>query len=616
MALVNLPSVKNAKSLEEVIDAVEKMRKEMEFLFDNVENDNIRGQIEAKKIIIGGGTTYEEGHEPASPEEINQRILVNYKTYLETSKKEIDAKYAAKPVPKTTLKVATWNIHGGKNENSVYIDLSKLPRDLIASGAYDIVGMQEVLVNGSQSITKWPNAALGPGYGQGFFQAITLENGVAKMGNGLLIKKYGIGNPVNTNLPNGGYENRVLSQSEFILNGKKFYVFVTHLTYQSLSVRTSQMQFIKNKLDSLNGASFILMGDFNVESTSEYNLFSPTYQFVNGLGGTYYDTYRTGDWPTNRIDNIICSKDFTVSSRGMVSTSLSDHNLLWASLTISETGTLKEKKDAFDSKYNDVITAINTAIADGKTTDAEKAAVEGKITLLQTALADLGVSFELSTQEIANTTAQEYNNNNNDSVRNDLEDLRGNMRSTGPLPTSLTLDSNGITATNDVDPNKYARLDYRGLYAKQGAIAIERPDGYLTLNDGTANFDFSIDQHEPPFIEDSRMSINGIWFRSYAYNWANCNYYSYKHTGRYLKILFAVKADSGTTGWVRVMDGPTELWKYSTTSTASYGVNVTATIDLGIPTGTLKSFYINGATGDSTENKAGYVRVLRKWLEG
>lgn len=54
---------------------------------------------------------------------------------------------------------------------------------------------------------------------------------------------------------------------------------------------------------------------------------------------------------------------------------------------------------------------------------------------------------------------------------NDTE-LRNNLRITGQLPTSIALNQYGITAYT-TDPTQYARLDYRGLYIKGGAIQID-----------------------------------------------------------------------------------------------------------------------------------------------
>lgn len=50
---------------------------------------------------------------------------------------------------------------------------------------------------------------------------------------------------------------------------------------------------------------------------------------------------------------------------------------------------------------------------------------------------------------------------------------RADLRLTAPLPTSITLDGNGVTATTTGDSAAYARLDYRGLYVAKGAIQID-----------------------------------------------------------------------------------------------------------------------------------------------
>jgi hypothetical protein len=72
-------------------------------------------------------------------------------------------------------------------------------------------------------------------------------------------------------------------------------------------------------------------------------------------------------------------------------------------------------------------------------------------------------------------TANTYSNTINNAIRNDL-------RLQAALPTSIKLDSNGITAST-TDANKFARLDYRGLYVQNGAIQITSTDG-TTVIDG------------------------------------------------------------------------------------------------------------------------------------
>lgn len=50
--------------------------------------------------------------------------------------------------------------------------------------------------------------------------------------------------------------------------------------------------------------------------------------------------------------------------------------------------------------------------------------------------------------------------------------MRQDLRITAPLPTSISLDANGITASTTT-AGKYARLDYRGLFIAGGALQIE-----------------------------------------------------------------------------------------------------------------------------------------------
>lgn len=50
--------------------------------------------------------------------------------------------------------------------------------------------------------------------------------------------------------------------------------------------------------------------------------------------------------------------------------------------------------------------------------------------------------------------------------------IRTDLRLTAPLPTNITLNGEGITATVTGNANKFARMDYRGLYIQGGAMDI------------------------------------------------------------------------------------------------------------------------------------------------
>lgn len=51
--------------------------------------------------------------------------------------------------------------------------------------------------------------------------------------------------------------------------------------------------------------------------------------------------------------------------------------------------------------------------------------------------------------------------------------IRDDLNLEAPLPTNVRLDGDGITATTTSNADAYARLDYRGLYIKNGAIQID-----------------------------------------------------------------------------------------------------------------------------------------------
>lgn len=74
-------------------------------------------------------------------------------------------------------------------------------------------------------------------------------------------------------------------------------------------------------------------------------------------------------------------------------------------------------------------------------------------------------------------SANGHSNQINTAIRNDL-------RLTAALPTSISLNSNGITATTTANATKFARLDHRGLYIQNGALQITSTDG-TTVIDGS-----------------------------------------------------------------------------------------------------------------------------------
>jgi phage minor structural protein len=196
--------------------------------------------------------------------------------------------------------------------------------------------------------------------------------------------------------------------------------------------------------------------------------------------------------------------------------------------------------------------------------------------------------------------------------------VKDDLRMTSPLPTSLTLNQDGIRASNPSDPTKYLHLDYRGGYAKKGAFGVEREDGYLLINNGMANFDFGVDSADPPFM-DFGVITEGYWFRTSSTTPVSGNYYTFKRTARYLKMQIAYyKTGSGNTAGIRVAkDGGTMLVAKSFTTGNTHQnaiVGEVFTIDLGVPDGSMMSVYLQGYQDIANGNV--YFRKIRAWLEG
>ncbi|MFJ6034480.1 carbohydrate-binding protein CenC [Bacillus toyonensis] len=201
---------------------------------------------------------------------------------------------------------------------------------------------------------------------------------------------------------------------------------------------------------------------------------------------------------------------------------------------------------------------------------------------------------------------------NPDEVRDKIEKIQTDLRLTSPLPTNITLGADGITA-NTGKSDSFARMDYRGVYTKKGAIHIEREDGYNLIINGVANFDMNVSSHEPPFMSPG-VNYSAYWYATRNTTWSNCNYYTFKHTGRYLVFALSLAIDPGSAAQVKITDvDGKDLWYTMHSKTISDDYYVNAMIDLGVPTGNMKYIYLKLASNSA--NNTAYARLLSAWQE-
>lgn len=180
------------------------------------------------------------------------------------------------------------------------------------------------------------------------------------------------------------------------------------------------------------------------------------------------------------------------------------------------------------------------------------------------------------------------------------------------------IDGTEFLAIDPNNQNKYIRITPGNLYSALGAMTIERADGYKVIDNGYANFDFSVDEHSPSFIDNGVFAENP-WFKTENTEKGSIGFFTFKHSARYLYLTLAFYAQDGNTGYLYV-DGVGALGEGLLSYYVNHGIgNDSATlgqtfaIDVGVPTGEMRSFYIR--IKSNTAGQRMHCRKIRAWLQ-
>lgn len=212
--------------------------------------------------------------------------------------------------------------------------------------------------------------------------------------------------------------------------------------------------------------------------------------------------------------------------------------------------------------------------------------------------------YDPSTKETPDGALQKANSAGQ-AVRNDL-------RQTAPLPTSLSMNQDGITASTS-DPSRYARLDYRGLFVKKGAIEIERPDGALFIQDGLAKMDFAVQPSFPAdLINTSQGTRHYVSSRSVSQNDGYIGLYTFRKVARYLE--FEVALSSSTVSYAaifKVIESGSTNHLGSILSTEVLGNETVKKlrIDMGVPN--FSEYAVRALLLHNYEGATAYCRIIR-----
>lgn len=249
---------------------------------------------------------------------------------------------------------------------------------------------------------------------------------------------------------------------------------------------------------------------------------------------------------------------------------------------------LASAKTAYNTAHTNLINSINTAIADNSATTAEIADVDSKFTSYRSALLTLSQRFEQAIDYIAQVKADRAQGDAEDYAADIGTVLREDLRITSPLPNSISMDGDGITAYTTADPTKYARLDYRGLFIKQGALMIE---GGLEKSQLATTVQTEIDQA----LVDAGLAIDTANTAQSAASSAQSTANTANSTANTANSN-ASSALSAANSANNVID----LWKYPSTTLIDGGE---------IYTGTVTANKINVSTLSAISANLGYVNA-------
>jgi endonuclease/exonuclease/phosphatase family metal-dependent hydrolase len=216
------------------------------------------------------------------------------------------------------LKIGSYNI---KNGSEVAHDLSVIGNDIKEQGL-DIVGIQEVdqFVNrsGNQDTMKILSESSGLEY-YTFFRAIHHDGGEYGLG---ILSRYPIVSKARKLLDSKGNEQRIFCKAVIDIDGEKINFFVTHLSYEDMTLNAAQTATIIVELRETDG-NFILTGDFNSSDFSAYER--------AGFGVANSGENRVQSF----IDNIIYSKAlYEFSAPSNLPNGHSDHNMIYATAKV------------------------------------------------------------------------------------------------------------------------------------------------------------------------------------------------------------------------------------------------------------------------------------------
>lgn len=238
--------------------------------------------------------------------------------------------------------IATFNANSrGKDGTGMPDARLKSIQELVKNENLDFIGLQELDINYTtnrnigKNIQSLINNSTFPYLIYG--QAAEIYGGT--FGNGTLTKNRVRGELVRFLANKDGAQQRSYQRMVLEKNGYFVAVYNTHLAYEFDDLRQTQINQLVNLMNNDPIPNKVLLGDFNVKSPSELDVFVQNgYKIAKDNNNNFFNTYPT-DSPNRSLDFIITSNNIDILGAEIKGTDKhSDHHLLKAKINVKEQG--------------------------------------------------------------------------------------------------------------------------------------------------------------------------------------------------------------------------------------------------------------------------------------
>ena len=230
----------------------------------------------------------------------------------------------------TTLRVASWNV-----DSKAHPDIMAMS-DILHELGIEIMGFQEIDVNNTRNDYDMVQDFVNENYPYVHFaKGRDFANGGFGVGttSSYPILEY-------SSLPiesTSSKATKALERVVFEKDGKTIAFYVTHTSWENTPLRRRQMAQIIERVKTDPCDYIIMVADWNADqSYYEYTGFLEDFNIANGLDGVFLDTFNGEDdsMKVMSVDNIITTKNMTISNVNTYHSDMADHDMIYADLTL------------------------------------------------------------------------------------------------------------------------------------------------------------------------------------------------------------------------------------------------------------------------------------------